>query len=123
MDVFEELIVFVEIVVWLVKLRCQDHADGSCREVIEGTPYLRVDEQPFGWVVEQVGLGFCSVVEGNREGAADGNEHLSQSLVGMTASASALWHFVYPVGTLQVEGEFDIFLRHRQVASWVRYGM
>ena len=100
-------------------LRGKHHAHGPGGEVVEGAPGVDIDEQPLPRMVQQDGAALETIIEGDMKGTAQGNNHLLETLMGMTAPTFAAWHVVDPIGTLDVEGHHRLSLGKRQIATWI----
>jgi hypothetical protein len=68
-------------------------------------------------VIQQYGLTFIAIIEGDVERATECDEQLTEALMGMSSPTLASRHVIYPIGPFNVKRYLATSLGHRQVAS------
>ena len=103
-------------------LRGKHETDGTGRKIIEGAPNIGVNKQTLIRMVQQHRLAFMPIVERDMERATNSHNKLTETLMGMTATAATARNIIQPIGALDIERHsLTQTFRHGQITARIRY--
>ncbi len=112
----EEIVVVSHVFLLVIYVRGEHHTDGSGGEIVESVPYAGSDEQPLVGMIEEESAADISVVESDRETAADSHNQLMLLAMSVSTPVYTPGDIIQIINPSDVERDRLAVFNHCQVS-------